>query len=174
MTGEPITTALLVSAVAGSGLAAYGFLSQGQAANAAAKAEAAQMQRKGIETKAIGQRTAAEERRKAGLIESEARAEAAASGGDTTDKGVGDLLAGLSAEGEYNALTRMFEAESSQNDMMYGAAIRRNQGKSAYRAGVIGAVSEGLKAPSTFVSQYNSSMEMQERKLERAGRKSYG
>lgn len=98
--------------VASTVMSAASSMQQGQAAELAGQAEAAQYARQAGESRATSQRAAEEERRKARLAISRSRAVAAASGAGATDPTVVNLEGGIAEQGEYNALTRLYEGES--------------------------------------------------------------
>lgn len=108
---------------------AAGHAYSGRAARKAAKIEAAQMIRKAGSTRATGQRAAAEEKRQARYVMSAARARAAASGGGVSDPTVVNIMADIEAQGEYNALSRLWEAEDEAIGLEQGARARRKEGK---------------------------------------------
>jgi hypothetical protein len=114
---------------------------QGRADQKSADFQAAQLDRNAIATEATSQRVAIEERRKATLMQSRARAVAAAGGGTTTDVGVADILAKIDAEGEFNALSALFEGSERATGMRTQATGKRFEGKAAKRAGVMKALS---------------------------------
>lgn len=97
--------------------------------------------------RATSQRAAAEERRRARLMESRARAVAASSGAGASDPSVTNLMADLSAEGEYRALTRMYEGETAAQSLeLEGRERKRDtRGKS---------ISTILSGAATFASKY--------------------
>lgn len=127
--------------VAGTALSAGGALMGGQAAKKAADFQAAQLDRNAIAVEASSQRAAIEERRKATLMQSRARAVAAAEGGTTTDIGVADVLAKIEAEGEFNALSALFEGREKAAGVRTQAAGRRLEGKAAKTAGLLKGIS---------------------------------
>ena len=134
---DPVTMAL----VAGTAISAGGSLMEGSAAKKSADFQAGQMDRNAIAVEATSQRVAIEERRKAELMQSRARAVAAAGGGTTTGVGVGDILAKIGAEGEFNALSALFEGREKATGMRTQAAGARVSGKAAKKAGQLKALS---------------------------------
>lgn len=99
--------------------------------------------------RATSQRSAAEERRLARLMESRARAVAAKSGAGVSDPTVVNLMGDLSAEGEYRALTRMYEGETAAQSL----ELEGRERKRAARGQSIATV---LSGASTFASKYGS------------------
>lgn len=112
-----------------------------------ASSDARQLRRLAGQDRATSQRAANEERRRARLLESRARAVAAKSGAGVSDPTVINLMADLSAEGEYRALTRMYEGETGAQSLETYATQR----KRATRGQSIATV---LSSASTFASKY--------------------
>lgn len=115
-----------------------GLLGQGVAANAAGKYQAAQLEQRAGQTRAAGQRDASEQRRRAQLVQSALQARA---GGGGLDPTVVNLSKDIAAEGEYRALTSLYEAEDAARGDEMSAAGARMQGRRGRVAGGIGAVS---------------------------------
>lgn len=114
-----------------------------------ASSDARQLRTQAGQTRATSQRAANEERRRGRLLESRARALAAKSGAGVTDPTVIKLMDELSAEGEYRALTRMYEGETEAQSMELEARERKraSRGKS---------ISTLLSGASTFASKYDN------------------
>lgn len=112
-----------------------------------ASSNARQFRYQAGQTRATSQRAAAEERRRARLLDSRARAVAAKSGAGVSDPTVVNLRGDISAEGEYRALTRMYEGETEAGSMeaQAGEVKRAARGKS---------IATILDAASTFASKY--------------------
>lgn len=145
-----LAIALGALAVTAGGLEAYGKHKEGQAASKMATFEAGQMEQKGIAEVALGQRKAAEKRREADLLQSRAVAVSAAGGGTSTDASMLNILGDIEAEGEYNALTEMFDAKMRDRDLKTAAKMRRAEGKQARRAGNMAATVSILKTAGSF------------------------
>ena len=114
---------------------AAGQEAEGQYRGAAADArkvesdfEAQQMDAKAISERATSHRAAAEERRQMRLAQSKLLARAAAGGGGALDPTVVNLDAQLEGEGEYRALTQLFQGEERARDLESGAALKRYEG----------------------------------------------
>ena len=127
--------------IGGTLLSAGGSLMEGIAAEKSAKFAATQMDRNALAAEATSQRQAIEERRKSEVLQSRARAVAAAGGGTTTDIGVSDILAKIDAAGEFNALASLFEGSEQAAGLRTKAAATRFEGKAAKKAGKIKALS---------------------------------
>jgi hypothetical protein len=112
-----------------------------------AKSDAKQLRYAAGQTRASSQRAAAEERRRARLLDSRARAVAAKSGGGVGDPSVMNLRADIAAQGEYRALSRLYEGETEAGSLEVEAHERRR----ATRGRSIATI---LDAASTFASKY--------------------
>lgn len=123
----------------------------GKAAKDSATSDARQLQRRAGQTRASAQQAAGNERRDARYLISKARARAAASGGGVDDPTVVNLMGDIEAEGEYNALARMFEGESAARDDQYAAKARRREGNASANASYFGMAST---IGSSFAKKY--------------------
>jgi len=113
-----------------------------------------------------GQRGASEALRQNKMLQSRQIALAAANGASTSEKNIADLLARTAGQGEYEALSALYEGDTKGQAQKNEAIGLRNkaattlfEGKQARRAGNIGAISSligsGAQAGS-FYSKYNS------------------
>jgi hypothetical protein len=89
--------------------------------------------------KVRGQHAAVEERRQARFAQSRALAVAAASGAGASDPTVMNTIGDLEAEGEYRALTSLFNGEQRARSQTMQANIARSEG----RAGSVSALMQG-------------------------------
>jgi hypothetical protein len=112
-----LATTLLSTGVAARNSSAMG-KAQARAYNAEAKAE-----------KVRGQYAAVEERRLARYAQSRALAVAGASGAGASDPTVMNTIGDLEAEGEYRALTSLFNGEQRARSQTMQANIARSEGK---------------------------------------------
>lgn len=139
---EPITATVATAlAITGSVLSGLGQMQAGKAADKNAKFQAAQLEQQAGQERASSQRVAIEERRRAAIAASNARAAAAASGGKATDPTVLNIQGALAGQGEYNALTALFEGEERARGLNLQAAGKKFEGKQAKKAGMIGGMS---------------------------------
>lgn len=139
MTGiETLALVGTIASVGGSIVSGLGQMQAGRAANASAKFQAAQLEQRVGQERAAAQRQAIEERRKAAFAISRGQAVAAASGGGATDPTVLDVTGGVAAQGEYNALSALFEGEERARGAQLQATATRMEGKQAKKAGMIG------------------------------------
>lgn len=128
--------------IAGAGLSAVSNLYAGSEAEAQGKAqqqanefEAQQLDVNAGQEIASSQRTAIEDRRQARLAQSTIRARAAASGGGADDPTVLNLEANAAGEGEYQALTDLYEGASRARGLRMQASADRFEGKQYALAG---------------------------------------
>lgn len=140
-------------AIAGSAMSAGGTILGANSQAGALKSEASQLDAQAGIFRASSQRQAMEERRQAGLAGSRALTLAAAQGG-ASDPTVMNIIANLSGEGEYRALTALYDGEEKARSNEVEANNRRKEAKNVKRAGYISAASTILQAGSTMASKY--------------------
>lgn len=145
---DPLTLAAIGAGLAGTAMSTFGAIRQGQAANAAAKFEAQQLEQRAKEQEAAGQAAALEERRRSQILQSRALAVAGASGGGALDPGVLNIISGLEGEGEQAFQSELFNARSRAGTLEAQAAGRRFEGKQAKSASLVNAVSTALSGVS--------------------------
>lgn len=136
--------------VAGAAVSASGTLAAGNAADRASRFEAAQLDQRAKSELAVASRDAAEQRRQAGLVGSRARALMAASGGGM-DLGI---LGDIEAEGEYRALTRLWEGSEAATGARMQASASRFEGMNEKRASRIRTMGTLLQAGSSLADKY--------------------
>lgn len=140
----------IAAPIAATVLGAAGRYQAGRAEEANAEFQASQLEANASTARGMAQRRAAEEHRQERLAQSRLRALAQ---GGSTDPTVVNLSADLAGEGEYRALTALYEGEERARGMETQATARRWEGKQAKRAGTIGAVTSvvgGLGGSSLF------------------------
>lgn len=117
--------------------------SEAKSIKAAADAQAAQMERNAGQERASAQRTMVAERKKSDLLNSRATAVAAAGGGSATDPTVIDIMGDITEQGEYNAMTALYNGESRASGMEDQARSTRFEAgmkaKSTRQKGFLGA-----------------------------------
>lgn len=119
--------------ILGAVTSASGARQAGRADNTQAQFQARQMEQQAGQERAAAQRKAAEERRRTTLAQSRAVAVGAASGGGTGGN-VLDVLGDLSAEGEYRALSALYEGEERARGLQMGAQAKQYEGAQAKAA----------------------------------------
>ena len=141
----PATTMAYIAAgaaVVGAATTALGAIQQGQAQKAAGEAaanaanyraqlantEAQAMDIRAGQERASAQRAALDERRRANLIGSRAKLLAAASGGAVDSPDIEGIMGAIGNEGEYRALTALYQGEERGRGLETGANITRAGG----------------------------------------------
>ena len=113
-----------------------------------ADAEARQYEVAAGQSRAAAQRDAAEQRRQARFVQSRAQAVA---GGGAGDIGVINRIADIAGEGEYRALTALYEGEDRAAGLEAQARARRYGGDRAQTSGLMSGASSFLEqAPKMF------------------------
>lgn len=139
-------------------LSAKGQMDQGAVAAQAAGVEASQMEAQAGQARATSQRAAIEERREARLAQSRLTALSAASGAGATDPTIVSLAQGIAEQGEYNALSRLFEGESQARSLETGASLTRGGGAAQKKAANIGATTTLAQGGMSLYDRYGSDL----------------
>jgi hypothetical protein len=141
-------------AVAGTALSAGGSIIGANSEAKEMRREAAQLEANAGLERASSQRAAMDERRQAKLAQSRGLAVAGKSGAGIDDPTVVNLMAGIEGEGEYRALSALYEGEESARGMEADAAARRRGAKSTKTAGLIKAGSTILQGGSSMYDRF--------------------
>lgn len=141
-------------AVAGPLVSAGGTILGARSEAKALKKEAQQLEIQAGTERAISQRSAMEERRQARLVASRGLAVAAASGGGADDPTVVNMLANIEGEGEYRALTALYNGEEEARGLEGQAKARRKEAKNVKTASYFKAASTILSAGSSMHDRY--------------------
>lgn len=141
-------------AVVGAGVSIAGQQKAKKAAKADAKFQAEQLRERAAVSRAAGQRAAADQRRQSRLVESAIQARA---GGGGLDPGVVKLMADVAGEGEYRALSALYEGETGAlgDEAKAGAALRT--GRAQADAANYQSAGTALSAASSMFSKYGGS-----------------
>lgn len=140
-------------AVAGSALSAGGTILGAKSEAKQLRSEADQLEIQAGTERASSQRRAMEERRQARLVSSRALAVAAASGG-ASDPTVVNMMADIEGEGEYRALSALYEGNEEAIGLENQARARRKEAKNVKKASYLKAGSTILQAGSSLASRY--------------------
>lgn len=143
-----------VLSVVGTLATASGQTSAGSAANTSAEFQAAQLTQAAGQSRASSQRLAMELRRQGRLKGSKALAIAAAGGGGASDPTIVDLLADIAAEGEFAALTALFEGSETAAGQELQAAGLRQTGATKEKAGKFAAFTTLLSGASSMFLRF--------------------
>lgn len=138
--------------IGSSALSAMASIQQGRYADRSAKSIADQLRNKKNEVNAIAQRRAIEARRQSNLQIGAAQAAVAASGGDTTDVTVSNLIGDLQDEGTASVMARLYEGQTEGANLEFEAKTARAQGRMARRQSVVKAgaqLLDGVSGTST-------------------------
>ncbi|MEI7578609.1 MAG: hypothetical protein WCJ58_01060 [bacterium] len=113
-----------------------------------------------------GQRGATEALRQNKMLQSKQIAIAAAQGASTSEKNIADLISNTASQGEYEALSALYEGNTKSDALKNEAIGLRNkatmtryEGKQARKAANIGAISSLIGSGATagsFYAKYNS------------------
>lgn len=141
-------------AVAGTALSAGGSIIGANSEAKELRREAAQLEAGAGRERASSHRAAMEEKRQARLAASRGLALAAASGGGADDPTVVNLLAGIEGEGEYRALSALYEGDQTALGMEAEAAARRRGAKSTKKAGLVKAAGTILSSGASMYDRY--------------------
>lgn len=144
----------LGAAVVGTALSAGGSIIGANSEAKEMRREAAQLEANAGIERASSQRRAIDERRQAKLAQSRGLAVAGASGGGIDDPTVLNLLSGIGGEGEYRALTALYEGEESARGMEAEAAARRRGAKATKTAGLLKGAGSIISAGSSLYDRY--------------------
>lgn len=144
----------LALAVAGSAMQAGGTILGADARSDELRSQAGQLDQMAVQDRASSQRTAGEQKRQARLLQSTALARAAASGGGASDPTVMNILANLSGEAEFRALTALYEGEESARSKEMQAQAKRKEAKNAKRAGYVAAAGQILQSGATMYERF--------------------
>lgn len=135
-------------AIGGSLVSAGGTILGARSEAKALRKEAAQLEANAGTERAMSQRSAMEERRQARIIASRGVAVAAASGGGVDDPTVLNILANIEGEGEYRALTQLYNGEEEARGLEGQAKARRKEAKNVKTASYFKAMSTILSSGS--------------------------
>jgi len=146
---------MMVAQILGAVVGAAGTIMGGNAANAAAKAQAKQYENAAAQQRAISHRDAAGERRKGDLAGSKAQALMAAGGGTATDPTAMDIAGDIAGETEYNALMALSDGETRARQLEYGGALARYDGQQAKQSSRWKAGTTLLGSGVSMLDKYN-------------------
>ncbi len=119
---------------------------EGNEAKAAANFRASQLEQQAGQSRAAAQREAIEKRRQANLAGSRLQALA---GGDAVE-----LAVGIAGEGEYRALSSLYEGENRAVGLEQAAEAERYSGSQRQRSARFGAITGALGKGATMYDKY--------------------
>jgi hypothetical protein len=145
--GSTFATLATAAQIGGTILSGIGAIQSLRGGNAQASAINASAVQAAGQERARAQRVAAEQRRQATLVSSRARAVAGASGGGVTDPTVTNITAELAGEGEYRALSALYEGNDRANGIIdqgrADAYSAKSEGRSGFMKGMTSVLSSG-------------------------------
>lgn len=132
------------------GIAAAGKIYAGNQQKAADNATAQELANEGGQSIAAGIQGAIAQRRRGDYVASQARARIAAGGLTTTGTSAISTIGGIKGQGEYNALTDIYQGEDRANELDFKGQVLKSEGQAAQTAGILSALSGG----ESFYSKY--------------------
>lgn len=135
----------------GAAVSAVGAVQGGKAQQSALNFQAKQLEAAGLAESAAAQHRAEEDRRQTRLVQSRARAVGAASGGGIDI----DLAGDIEADGEYRALTTLWEGDEAAKGRNTQAAASRFEGRAAKTSGLLRAGSTIAGGATSLYEKYN-------------------
>lgn len=138
----------------GKGVAALGQITSGFSQASNARSVAHQLVQNGGQAVAAGQRRAINATRQADYVLSKARAGAAASGAGATDPSILNIEAGIAQQGEYNALSALYEGRDTQRQALAQAEATRADASSYATAGLLRGTGTILEGASSLYDRY--------------------
>ncbi len=130
-------------------------LMAGKQQDAYAKFEAGQLEANAKAERAASQRQAADEKKRSDYLQSRATALAASSGGGAAnDPTIENIIAGLDSEGEYRALSALYNGEQAASGMEMGANVRRIEGRNGRRTANYKAANTLMSSGASLYEKY--------------------
>lgn len=145
-------TALAAGTVLTAGSKIYGGIRQKQADDQSA----ALLGQEAGQSVASGIQGAIMDRRKAAYVASSARARIAGSGLATTGTSAIKTVGDIRGQGEYNALTSLYQGQDRALELNVRAQGLENEGSAAETAGWIGGISSALTGGQSWYAKYGS------------------
>lgn len=152
-----VTVPAALMAVSTIGGAASSIMSS-QSQASALKASAASERIAGGQALASSQRDALTEQQKATLVGSSATAQLAAGGGGAADPTSINILANIKGQGNYNALSALYEGQEKNRQYQTQANTDTTQASDALKAGWINAFGTILKGGTSMYDKYGAGM----------------
>lgn len=144
----------LYTALAGTAIGTVGKVAGGYSQRNALNASAGQLSQEAGQSVASGIQGAIQDRRRATYVASNARAATAAGGLTTTGTSAVANLGQIRGEGEYRALTSMYQGYDRANELNFRADQMRTEGSNAVKSGWISGASTVLSGGTSFYDKY--------------------
>jgi len=129
-------------------------IKQGADQKQQAEAQAITLRNQANADEAASQRAAITSRRQANYAISRGQALAAASGAGASDPTVVGLLGNIAGQGEYNALTQLYEGDTEGGNARSQSQAAINEGNAYQKAGYLKGVSTILTGATTLATKY--------------------
>lgn len=144
------------TAAIGMAVQAYGKVAGGYAQKTALDAGAAQLEQQAGQSIASGIQGAIQDRRRATYVASNARAATAAGGLATTGTSAVANVGGIRGEGEYRALTSLYQGQDRASELDARASGMQTEGSNAVKSGWLSGMSSVLSGGSSFYDKYGA------------------
>lgn len=149
------------TAAIGAATTALGKVSSGYAQRGALDAASNELTQEAGQSVAAGIQGATAMRRRTAYIASNAQSRIAAGGLSTTGTSAQAVLSGIHGQGEYEALTQLYQGYDRANELNFRASQMRTQGLNAVTGGWVGGVNTvlgfaGSPSGQSFFDKYNS------------------
>lgn len=139
------------------GAVALGKVAGGYSQRNALDSSASSLEQEAGQSVASGIQGAIQDRRRAAYVASNARAAIAGSGMSTTGTTAEATVGQIRGEGEYRALTSLYQGEDRASELDYRASSMRRAGSNAITAGWISGVTSVLSSgSSSFFDKYGA------------------
>ena len=142
----------------GTGVQAEDQYESGRIISANAKLQSIQDQRDANEAQVAAQVQAGNERRRAKLLRSRALSVAGASGAGVSDPTVTNILSGIDTAGEMNALTALYEGDTTAAALRSGAASKLRMSNAYSSVGNLRAAGTLAEGAYSFFDKYGSDL----------------
>ena len=94
--------------------------------------------------------------RRTDYVVSNAKSRIAGGGLTTTGTSAEEVIGGIKGQGEYEALTQLYQGEDRANELDFRAGQMRTQGSNAVTGGWIGGLSTVLSGGTSFYDKYGA------------------
>jgi len=139
---------------ASTAISAASAIKQGADQRQQAESQAIQLKNQANADEASAQRSAITSRRQANYAISRGQALAAASGAGASDPTIASVLGNIAGQGEYNALTQLYEGDTEGGNARSNATAAINEGNAYQRAGFLKGISTVLTGGTTLATKY--------------------
>lgn len=142
----------------GAGVSAESQYQSGRINSANAKLQAIQDQRDANDAQVAAQIQAGNERRRAKILRSRALAVAGKSGAGVNDPTVQNIISGIDTEGEFRALTSLYEGDRTAEALRSGAASKYRMSSAYSSVGNLRAAGALAEGAYSFFDKYGSDL----------------